>query len=83
MNSKINGRFHNFFNWTMTYRMDSDISRPYGWITELNNPSFYPADVRDWMTPRPLHPEERALRTHPKSKMVAWIVSNCNTHSNR
>ena len=76
-------RFHNFFNWTMTYRLDSDIPRPYGWITELSKPSFYPAAVTDWRAVQPLDPGERALRSHPKSKMVAWIVSNCNTHSNR
>lgn len=78
-----NKRFHNFFNWTMTYRMDSDIARPYGWISEKTKPSFYPSQVTQWLEPRPLHPAERSARTHPKSKMVAWIVSNCNTHSNR
>jgi len=78
-----NKRFHNFFNWTMTYRMDSDIPRPYGWISEKRNPTFYPSEVKTWMSARPLHPEDRRNRTHPKSKMVAWIASNCNTHSNR
>ena len=27
--------------------------------------------------------EERAARAHPKPRLVAWLVSNCNTHSNR
>ena len=67
----------------MTYRMDSDIPRPYGWISERMNPTFYPPEEIHWLEPQPLHPEERKIRTHPKSKMVAWIVSNCKTHSNR
>jgi hypothetical protein len=25
-------RFNSFFNWTMTYRLDSDIPEPYGYI---------------------------------------------------
>ena len=61
----------------MTYRMDSDIPRPYGWISEKRNPTFYPSEVKTWMSARPLHPEDRRNRTHPKSKMVAWIASNC------
>jgi hypothetical protein len=25
-------RFNSFFNWTMTYRLDSDIPEPYGYL---------------------------------------------------
>ena len=29
-------KFRNFFNWTMTFRRDSDFYRPYGWIAPKN-----------------------------------------------
>ena len=35
-------KFKNFFNWTMTYRRDSDIYRPYGWIAPKNWKWHYP-----------------------------------------
>jgi len=76
-------RFHNFFNWTMTYRLDSDIPRPYGWVSELGSTQVYPPTNIAWRPPRPLSQEERAARAHPKPRLVAWLVSNCNTHSNR
>jgi hypothetical protein len=28
--------YKHFFNWTMTYRLDSDFPRPYGWIEPLD-----------------------------------------------
>ena len=65
----------------MTYRLDSDIYRPYGWLSEVNSQEVYPSKLK-WMTP-PLIGTEYLKPKHKKSKMVAWIVSNCNTHSNR
>jgi len=60
-------KFDDFFNWTMTYRRDSDIVAPYGWVArELGGKP--PPDVA-------------ALRR--KTKSVAWVVSNCGTHSQR
>ena len=39
--SPINDKFHyekfkNYFNWTMTYRKDSDFYQPYGWVAPKN-----------------------------------------------
>ena len=31
-------KYNNFFNWTMTYRKDSDLFAPYGWVVPLSNP---------------------------------------------
>merc|ERR1712027_221035 len=43
-------RFNNFFNWTMTYRLDSDISIPYGWVLPKSNESKVMSleQVRHW-----------------------------------
>ena len=78
-----NKRFHNFFNWTMTYRTDSDIYRPYGWLSRHDTPLLPPtAPVSmPWKTPPPL--ESMTSMTSTKTKLIAWIVSNCDTHSNR
>ena len=66
-----------FFNWTMTYRRDSDIVLRdiYGGLAlktdppvQLSYPSFQPSST-DWL--------------RNKTKMVAWIVSNCVTTINR
>ena len=42
-------RFHGFFNWTMTFRKDSDFYRPYGWIAPKNWKWHYPpSKPLDW-----------------------------------
>ncbi|XP_063003356.1 3-galactosyl-N-acetylglucosaminide 4-alpha-L-fucosyltransferase FUT3-like [Elgaria multicarinata webbii] len=46
----------NLFNLTMTYRRDSDIFSPYGWLEVLQKP--------------------RQVIVPPKSKLVAWVISN-------
>ena len=33
-------RWNGFFNWTMTYRTDSDILYSYGWLSEAGNSSL-------------------------------------------
>ena len=66
----------------MTYRLDSDIYRPYGWLSEMDSQEVYPSPKLQWMAPPDIGTKQIQTK-HKKSKMVAWIVSNCNTHSNR
>jgi len=80
-----NHRFNSFFNLTMTYRLDSDLVRPYGW--------FYPKRALHhnaknpelpWLNPTvPSQELQAALKELKKPKLVAWIASNCDTHSDR
>ena len=63
-------RFSGFFNWTMTYRRDSDVFAPYGNFRQLSKPTSV------------AHIVEK-MRALPKSKLVAWVVSNCVTASKR
>ena len=35
-------KYKNFFNWTMTYRRDSDFYTPYGWIAPKHWKWHYP-----------------------------------------
>ncbi|XP_013417303.1 alpha-(1,3)-fucosyltransferase C [Lingula anatina] len=61
------GGLENQFNWTMSHRLDSDIPFTYGKIVERNTPL-----EKDFVS---------VAKT--KSKLVVWMVSNCDTHSRR
>ena len=55
-----------FFNWTMTYRRDSDVVNPYGLFSKKSaNETF------------------KVNYAKGKTKLVAWFVSNCASHSGR
>ena len=57
------------FNWTATYRSDSDIVAPYEkW-------AYYDPDVKQI--------EQKRNYASNKTKKVAWFVSNCATRNNR
>lgn len=56
------------FNWTMTYRTDSDIPALYGLLRKR---------------PTPLVDKDYKKIVAQKSKMAAWMVSNCDAHSMR
>lgn len=58
------------FNWTMTYRSDSDIFEPYGRITQHKiNPHY------DF--------EKLKQTWRSKSTLAVWAVSHCNVDSRR
>lgn len=59
---------NNFYNWTMTYRKDSDIPRTYGHILRIPTPNF-------------VMPKKSFVKKKPK--MVAWLVSNCRSKNKR
>lgn len=68
-NDKI---LENYFNWTMTYRIDSDVHFPYGlFLKQSNNDNSKMFDV------------DANRLFHNRSKLVAWMVSNCSPHSKR
>ena len=90
-------RFNNFFNWTMTYRLDSDIPNPYGWIVpKYSDKSHVPTidDIGRWdhyLEKFDLEKFASSLNSRPESfralaqrpKRIAWIVSHCNSNSDR
>ncbi|KAL7642686.1 UNVERIFIED_CONTAM: hypothetical protein RMT77_007251 [Armadillidium vulgare] len=75
--SKNPQHYEGIFNWTMTYRKDSDIVASYGnvykkadFATEnLNSIEKFSYSLDNVMK--------------MKNKMVSWLVSNCNTPSKR
>ncbi|XP_045108576.1 alpha-(1,3)-fucosyltransferase C-like isoform X2 [Portunus trituberculatus] len=66
--------YNGLFNWTMTYRLDSDIQDRYGAVLPGHSPSP-PASSS------PYTPERNYAKG--KTKMAAWFVSNCNAKSGR
>ncbi|XP_076113961.1 4-galactosyl-N-acetylglucosaminide 3-alpha-L-fucosyltransferase 9-like [Mytilus galloprovincialis] len=60
-------QWDNAFNWTWSYRQDSEIFTPYAKLSKR------------------IVPKEKNYRKifQQKSKDVAWLVSNCYTHSER
>jgi alpha-1,3-fucosyltransferase len=74
-----------YFNWTMTYRWDSDIVYPYGWTTLTNSTVGTKFSDKQEL-------EQFITETHlnsainyaaGKKKKVAWFVSNCKSLSAR
>ncbi|GFR84164.1 alpha-(1,3)-fucosyltransferase 6-like [Elysia marginata] len=63
------------FNWTMTYRHDSDIVRPYGLIRRKRASELTSHD--------PILYRKYASIFKNKTKMVAAMVSNCDASSRR
>ncbi|XP_047739532.1 alpha-(1,3)-fucosyltransferase C [Hyalella azteca] len=61
--------YNGVFNWTMTYRLDSDFPRPYGSIVFSPNVSAKTTAPKNY--------------AHGKTKLAAWFVSNCHTVSGR
>ncbi|XP_013393546.1 alpha-(1,3)-fucosyltransferase C-like [Lingula anatina] len=60
-------KWNGLFNWTMTYRLDSDVRLYYGRYWE--RPSVLKRDLNEVVK--------------SKSRLIAWISSNCQTHSRR
>ena len=78
--------FRDFFNASMTYRRDSTFHEPYGWVAPNNWTWHYPASSDpgiDW-SKYPISLNQSNLdQFKQQKKSVAWLVSNCHTHSNR
>ncbi|XP_043462071.1 4-galactosyl-N-acetylglucosaminide 3-alpha-L-fucosyltransferase FUT5-like [Leptopilina heterotoma] len=61
--------YNNFFNWTMTYRMDSDIPVPYGRTVKLSSPFNESLFINE--------------KLKKKEKLVAVMISDCYNSKHR
>ena len=68
-------KMNNFFNWTMTYRRDSDFYRPYGRIVKIKS---HPegAELEEYIKK---FGRENKYLAKDKKKQAAWFVSHCAT----
>lgn len=73
--------FDDFFNWTMTFRLDSDIPWPYFKIKTIDNKTIGPKDDMPWLKPHEMDEIDYDYNTRlsRKVKIAAWFVSNCQT----
>jgi len=80
LNYTTDERLNNFFNWTMTFRLDSDIPWPYGWFTSKSSstPLLGQGVWEPFSSGKNLE-----KYTTVKSRMVTWFVSKCKTQSRR
>lgn len=63
-----------YFNWTMTYRWDSDVIHPYAWLEPVDTlPLHPPREVYEPIMAEPAEFNYAAGRT----KMVAMFSTNC------
>lgn len=64
-------KYDNFFNWTWTYRLSSDIPHPFFDIYDLNNNIVGPNINMNWI--EPMTHKVNNLDILNKTKAVAWI----------
>ncbi|XP_049871785.1 alpha-(1,3)-fucosyltransferase C-like [Pectinophora gossypiella] len=73
----------NFFNWTMTYRLDSTVLWLFFVVRNLTGSVIAPSIKPVWeKNDRPVASPLKSLLLK-KTKAAAWIVSNCNANSER
>lgn len=75
--------FNNFFNWTATYRLDSDIPITYMVIRNMNGEIVGPKLNMEWdsLKTQNVFYEEKFYQS--KTKLAAWFSSNCETPGGR
>jgi alpha-1,3-fucosyltransferase len=68
----------NFFNWTMSYRLNSDIQLLYGRIEPKATAPKTPEETRRLIKATELQKSNKNF-AKKKTRMVAWMVSHCDT----
>ncbi|XP_021191462.3 alpha-(1,3)-fucosyltransferase C [Helicoverpa armigera] len=78
-------RLNNFFNWTWTFKLDSEIRWGYLTVRDKNNVIVGPNKVMHWMKLQDMDPvsDDFKEQLKTKTKAAAWFVSNCNSKSRR
>ncbi|CAH0701099.1 unnamed protein product [Spodoptera exigua] len=74
-----------FFNWTWTYKLDSEIRWGYMTIRDKNKTIVGPKKEMHWLKLEDMEPisEDFKRRLKTKTKAAAWFVSNCYSKSRR
>lgn len=78
-------RFDEYFNWTWTFKLDSDVRWGYMVIRDQNNNVVGPNKEMHWIKQEDMDPvsDEFKERLKSKTKAAAWYVSNCHSKSKR
>lgn len=78
-------RFDGYFNWTWTFRLDSDVRWGYMVIRDENNNIVGPNKEMHWINHEDMETVSDEFKENLKSKTIAaaWYVSNCKSKSKR
>ncbi|KAG6450281.1 alpha-(1,3)-fucosyltransferase C [Manduca sexta] len=78
-------RFDNYFNWTWTYKLDSEVRWGYISIRDKDKKVVGPKKDMHWPKLEDMDPisDELKAKLKTKTKAAAWFVSNCLTNSKR
>lgn len=71
-----NPEFDDFFNWTWTYKLDSDIPNPFFNIYDVKNIIIGPKKSIRWI-PKMKHDNRFKNIIKTKDRAVAWVVDKC------
>ncbi|XP_045505278.1 alpha-(1,3)-fucosyltransferase C-like [Colias croceus] len=72
-----------YFNWTWTYKLDSDFQWGYISIYDVKGNLVGPAIDMKWVENMDPVDEKLRLKLSKKRKAVAWFVSHCSTKRHR
>ncbi|XP_075991422.1 alpha-(1,3)-fucosyltransferase C-like [Anticarsia gemmatalis] len=74
-----------YFNWTWTYKLNSDAVWGYMVVRNASNHIIGPSSNISWINEEYMAPvgDNIKAKLTNKSRAVAWFVSNCNTLSKR
>lgn len=77
--------FDRYFNWTWTYKLDSDLRWGYFLIRDSTGNIIGPKKDMQWISWQSMLKVDAKTKEklNSKTKAVAWFVSNCYTYSQR
>lgn len=75
--------FDGFFNWTATYKLNSDIVYSYIYIRNSEGEPVGPRIDMEWITDMKEVDDDFKKTFQTKKKAAAWFVSHCITRSKR
>lgn len=85
INYPVNITYNDFFNWTWTYKLNSDILFTYIAVMDMSGKVLGPKLNMHWMDVHDMAKPRGDIMNVIKDKTdaVAWFVSHCKTSSNR
>lgn len=84
-NYPFTSEYNDFFNWTWTYKFDSDLVCPYITVRNGYGELIGPKPEMHWMNPNDMKPTSKSIIRKLRKKKIAaaWFVSHCDAISNR
>lgn len=76
-------KYNNYFHWTWTYKLNSDISNAYIAIKDKYGKVIGPKQIMNWMSINEMGETKTTIirKLQFKTTAAAWIITNCNQKS--